>query len=112
MTEWQLVGYLLRTPLHPKEERHFGPHPRWYASGIAAAQGALSRFHARLFSSVATLATPAVDFAADRAAAPAQDSGNLRERLIRFHEAVDLVSFFSAEVLVHWATSTWRLKRP
>jgi hypothetical protein len=52
-------------------------------------------------------ARPAFDFAADRAAAPAQDLGNLCERLIRFHEAVDLLSFFSAEVLVHWATSTW-----
>jgi hypothetical protein len=28
------------------------------------------------------------------------------------HKALDLVSFFSAEVFVHWATSTWRLKRP
>jgi hypothetical protein len=27
-------------------------------------------------------------------------------------KALDLVSFFSAEVFVHWATSTWRLKRP
>jgi hypothetical protein len=63
---------------------------RWYASGIVAALGALSPFHGRLFSSAAT---PAVEFASDRAAAPAQDLGNLRERFIRFHEAVDLVSF-------------------
>ena len=112
MTEWQLVRYLLRAPLHPKEERHFGPHSGRYALSIAAALGAFGRFHASLFSSLGTIATPTFDFAADRAEAPAQHLGNLRECLLGFHEAVNLVSFFSAEVLVHQATSTWRLKRP
>lgn len=62
--------------------------------------GVFVRFHAHLFRSVAMVATPAVDFAADRAAASAQDLSNLRERLIRFYKAVDLVSFYLAEVLV------------
>jgi len=106
------VRYLLRAPLHPKVERHFGPHPDRYALSVAAGLGAFGRFHARLFRLVATIATTTFDFAADRVAAPAQDLGNLRECLLGFHEAVDSVSFFSAEVLVNRATSTWRLKRP
>lgn len=106
------MRYLLRTPLHSKVERHFWPNPGSYASsGIVAALGALSCFYARLFSSVAAVATPADNFAANRAADPAQNLGNLRERLIRFHKSVDLVSFFLAEVLVHRSISTWRLKR-
>jgi hypothetical protein len=32
--------------------------------------------------------------------------------LVGFQEAVNLVSFYSAEVLVHLATWTWRFKWP
>jgi len=55
MTDCQLVRYLLRAPLHPKVELHFGPHPGPYVLSIAAALGAFGRFHACLFSSVATI---------------------------------------------------------
>jgi hypothetical protein len=99
MTGWQLFGHLLMNQLHPKVERHFGPHPRWYASGIAAALDALSRFHVSLLSSVAKVATPAIDFTACRAAIPTHNFGNLLERLIRFHEAVDLASFICLKCL-------------
>jgi hypothetical protein len=57
-----------------------------------------------LFGSIATLASATSEFAADGAAAPAQQSGNLADGLFSFQEAVNLVSFFSAEVLVHLAT--------
>jgi hypothetical protein len=65
-----------------------------------------------LLGTIATLTSATAEFAADGAAAPAQQSGDLADGLFGFQEAVNLVSFFSAEVLVHWATSTWRLKRP
>jgi hypothetical protein len=48
-----------------------------------------------------TPVTPAEKFATDGAAAPAQKSGDLPDGLFGFQEAVNLVSFFSAEVLVN-----------
>jgi hypothetical protein len=45
-------------------------------------------------------------------AVSAKQSGDLAVGLFGFKEAVNFVSFFSAEVHVHWATSTWRLKKP
>jgi hypothetical protein len=48
----------------------------------------------------------------DGATASARQTGNLADGLFGLSEAVDLVSLFSAEVLVRRATSTCRLKRP
>jgi hypothetical protein len=45
-------------------------------------------------------------------AAMAGALGRFAAGLFGSHKALDLVSFFSSEVFVHWATSTWRLKRP
>jgi hypothetical protein len=50
------------------------------------------------------------EFSVDGAAAPAQQSGDLADGLFGFQEAVNFVSFFSAEVLVHLATWTWRFE--
>jgi hypothetical protein len=66
----------------------------------------------RLGSAVPALTTTAAQFAADGASASAQQAGNLADGVIGSQEAVDLVSFFSAEVLVHRATWTWRFERP
>jgi hypothetical protein len=59
-----------------------------------------------LLGAIATRATPAFKFAANGAAVSAQQSDDLADGLFGFQEAVNLVSFLSAEVLVHWATST------
>jgi hypothetical protein len=58
------------------------------------------------------MATPEFKFAANGAAVSAQQSGDLADGLFGFQEAVNLVSFFSAKVLIHLANLTWRLKRP
>jgi hypothetical protein len=52
---------------------------------------------------------PTIEFAADGAEVSAQQSGNLADGLFGFQEAVTL---FSAEVLVHLATWTWRFEWP
>lgn len=101
---------LLGAPLNPKEERHIGPdlgstrralRLRW-ARSEALAQACSARYprwpRLRLSS---RLMVPA---------APAQQSGNLADGLFGFQEAVNLASFFSAEVLVHLATWTWRFE--
>ncbi len=105
-----LACNLLRAPLNAKLEVHIGPDLGIYKAGIPAALGTLRRLRASLLGTIATLATTTTEFAADGAAAPAQQSGDLADGLFGFQEAVNLVSFFSAEVLVHWATSTWRFE--
>jgi hypothetical protein len=65
-----------------------------------------------LLGTIATLTSATAEFAADGAAAPAQQSGDLADGLFGFQEAVNLVSFFSAEVLVHLTTWTWRFEWP
>ncbi len=80
--------------------------------GIAAVAGALGRIAAGLFSSVTLGATATLVFMANGAGASPHNVGNLCGGVLSSHKAFDLVSFFSSEVFVHWATSTWRLKRP
>ena len=58
------------------------------------------------------LATATSELVADLAGVSANQSGNLADGLFGFQEAVNLVSFFSAEVLVHLATWTWRFEWP
>jgi hypothetical protein len=112
MADRYLACNLLGSPLKPKEERHNGPD-RWVKpAGITAASGSHRRLGAGLFSGIATTPTPTIEFAADGAAVSAQQSGNLADGLFGFQKAVNLVSFFSAEVLVHLATWTWRFEWP
>ena len=68
------------------------------------------RLGAGLFGAIAMLTTP--EFATDGATASAQQSSKLGDDLFGFQEALNLVSFFSAEVLVHLATWTWRFEWP
>ena len=112
MADWQLICNLFRAPFNPQVKRHLRPYPRLYAPRIAAAMTSFMGFAAGLFSTVTTSPTATLNLATDGAAVSTQQAGNLCERVLGFHQAADLVSFFSAEVLVHWATSTWRLKRP
>ena len=108
----QLVGNLPGAPLKPQVESHIGPDLGIHTAGIAAALGSLRRLATGLFSAIATQPSATAQFAADGAAVSAQQAGDLADGLFGFQEAVNLVSFFLAEVLVHWVTSTWRLKRP
>jgi hypothetical protein len=78
--------------------------------GIAAVAGALGRFAAGLFSSVSLKST--FNLTPNGAGVSPEQAGDLGGTMLGSHKALDLVWFFSAEVFVHWATSTWRLKRP
>ena len=98
--------------MQSKVEHYIAPDLSTHASGVAAALRSLGCLAARLLSAVPALTTTAVQFAADGAAASTQQAGNLADGVIGFQETVDLVSFFSAEVLVHRATWTWRFERP
>jgi len=71
-----------------------------------------SRFAASLFGTVALGTAATLDLAANGAGVAPHNAGYLGVGVLSSHKALDLVSFFSAEVFVHWATSTWRLKRP
>ena len=101
---------LLRAPLKPKKERQIGPEIWVHSVGITAALGSLRRLRASLLGAIATLATPTIEFAVDGAAVSAHQSGDLADGLIGFQTAVNLVSFYSVEVLEHLATWTWRIK--
>jgi len=79
--------------------------------GIASVTGTLGRFTVGLFGTVSLGASARLDLAANGAGVPPHNAGNLGGGVLSSHKALDLVSFFSAEVLLHWATSTWRLKR-
>ena len=72
----------------------------------------LSRFAASLFGSVSLETTATFDLTTNGAGVSPKQAGNLRGGVLGSHDALDLVSFFSAEVFEYWATSTWRLKRP
>ena len=80
--------------------------------GIAAVTGSLSRFAAGLISPATLKSTATPHPTPDSAGVSPHNAGNLGGGVLSSHKALDLVSFFSAEVFVHWATSTWRLKRP
>jgi hypothetical protein len=85
-------------------EIHIGPDVGIYTEGITAALCSLRRLCAGLFGAIPKLATATTELAADGAAASAQKSGNIADDLFGSQEAVNLVSFFSAEVLVHLET--------
>jgi len=106
VTDLQFAGGLFGTPFHSEVERDIGPHLDMHAPRISTELGALRRFEACLFGAIATLPTATAQLAADVAAAHPQQSGDLADGLFCFQEAVNLVSFISAEVLVNLATWT------
>lgn len=112
MADRKFACNLLVAPLNAKIVTNIGPDLGVYTAGIVATLGSLRRFGACLLSTITTLATTADKFAADGAAAPALRLSDRTDGLFGFQEALNLVSFFLAEVLVHWATLTWRLKQP
>lgn len=105
-------GNLLRAPV--AADIGFNALPKGCGDlfGIAAVTRSLRRFAASLFGSVSLKPTATFDLTANGAGVSPKQAGNLGGGVLGSHKALDLVSFFSAEVFVHWATSTWRLKRP
>ena len=98
MTYWQLAGDLLRAPLQPQER-----------TGVAAQLRAFAGKFKGLFGSVASTPSIAAQLATDRGLAASKQSGNLRDVVLGFLRAVNLISFNLAEVFViHRATSTCR----
>jgi hypothetical protein len=90
--------------LNAKVEIYIGTDFGIYTVSITAAPGSLRRLIASLLGAIATLATLTIEFVADDAAPTTQKSGDLDDGWIGFQEAVNLVSFHLAEVLVHLAT--------
>ncbi len=109
---------LLGAPLKFKKESHIGPDLELQTTGIEAQLGTPRRLVTGLFGTIPTLTTTTTttttttEFAADGAAVSAQQSGDLVVGLFGFQEAVNLVSFLSAVVLVHLATWTWQFEWP
>jgi hypothetical protein len=83
---------------------HIGSDLRLYTVSITAALCSLGLLGAILLRTVAMLAATTTQFATDNATISAQQSGDLADSLLEFQEVVNLVSFLSAEVLVHLAT--------
>lgn len=77
-----------------------------------ASLGSLSSLGASLLGTIPASPSTTTQFEADGTAMSAQQSDNLANGLLDFQEAVNLISFFSADVLLHLATWTWRFKRP
>jgi hypothetical protein len=90
-------------------------HPSYGQPGVTHSNlvtGSLSRFAAGLFGPVTLGAAATLDLTPNSAGVSPNKAGYLGGGVLGSHKSLDLVSFFSAEVFVHWATSTWRLKRP
>jgi len=103
---------LLRAPVAADIGLNALPQACWNFFGIAAMTRSLSRFTASLFGSAPLEPTATFDLTPNGVGVSPKQAGNLGGGVLSSHKALDLVSFFSAEVFVHWATSTWRLKRP
>jgi hypothetical protein len=112
MADRKMPSNLLRAPVATDIGLNAIPKNGRNGFGIAAMAGALSRFAAGLFGSVTLGATATLDLTANGAGVSPKQAGYLGGGVLGSHKALDLVSFFSAEVFVYWATSTWRLKRP
>jgi hypothetical protein len=98
MTHRQLARNLLRTPLQSEQHVRLAHDPRLDLTCIATALRAKQRQLTGLIGPIAAAALVA-----------AKLLSNLRDGLIGFHEAVNLISFDLAEVFViHRATSTGR----
>jgi len=78
--------------------------------GIAAALGSFRGHDTGLLYTIPALAETAAEVAAQESVVLAQQSRDLADALFGLHEAVNLVSFFCAEVLVNLATWSWWCK--
>ena len=109
MTHRQLARDLLRTPLQTQQNIRLTLDPWLNLSSIATALRAMQSKLTGLLGAIATAAFIAAKLTADRGLVAPKLISNLRDGLIGFHEAVNLISFDLAEVFViHRATSTGR----
>lgn len=105
MAHGQLAGNLLRTPL--QLEKYIGLlfHSRRKRAGVAARFRALSSQFTGLLGSISPTASVTMQLATDRGLVASKQYSNLRDVVLGFHKAVNLISFNLAEVFViHRAT--------
>ena len=109
MAQWQFAGDLLGTPLQPQKLAGLLFHPGRKRAGVTARFRAFAGKFTSLFSFIASTPSIAAQLATDRGLVASKQSGNLRDVVLGFHKAVNLISFNLAEVFViHRATSTCR----
>ena len=109
MAHWQLAGDLLGAPLKPQQRTGLLFHPWRKRAGVAARLRAFTGKFTGLFSSVASTPGITSQLATDRGLVSSKQLRNLRDVVLGFHKAVNLISFNLAEVFViHRATSTCR----
>ena len=100
---------LLGAPLQAQQCTGLLFHPGRYRAGVTTLLGAFSRQFAGLLGAVAARASITAQLAADRGLVVSNQTGDLRNAVLGFHKAGNLVSFNLAEVFViHRATSTCR----
>ena len=105
----QTASDLLGAPLQAQQGTGLLFHPGRYRAGVATLLGTFNRQLTGLLSAVATRACIAAQLAADRGLVASNQTGDLRDAVLGFHKAGNLVSFNLAEVFViHRATSTCR----
>ena len=109
VAHWQTASDLLGAPLQSQQGTGLFFHPRRHRVRITTLLGALNRQFADLLGAVAARACITAQFAADRGLVASDQVGDLRDAVLGFHKAVNLISFNLAEVFViHRATSTCR----
>jgi hypothetical protein len=101
MTDGKVPSNLLGAPVAADIGLNALPKTGCNGFGIAAVAGALDRFAAGLFGSVTLGASATLDLTPNSAGVPPHNAGNLDGGVLSSHKALDLVSFFSAEVFVH-----------
>ena len=105
----QLACYLLRAPLQLQQRIDLLLHAGCNGAGVATRFRALECQFTSLLGTVPTKACIATQFTTNRGLVSSKQFGNLRDGVLGFHEAVNLISFNLAEVFViHRATSTCR----
>ncbi len=105
----QLAGDLFGAQLHPQQGCSLFLDPGFYRVRIAAVLGAFNRPFTGLLWSLPTRADIAAQLAADRGLVTSNQAGDLRDAVLGFHKAGNLVSFNLAGLFViHRATSTCR----
>jgi hypothetical protein len=112
MADGKVPSNLLGAPVAADIGLNATPKTGCNGFGIAAMADSLGRFAAGLFGSVTLGATATPDLTPNGAGVSPKQAGYVGGGVLSSHKTLDLVSFISAEVFVHWATSTWRLKRP
>ena len=109
MAHWQLAGDLLWAPLEPQQRTGLLFHPWRKRAGVTARFGAFAGKFTSLFGFIASTPGIATQLATDRGLVSSKKLRNLRDVVLGFHKAVNLISFNLAEVFViHRATSTCR----